>query len=80
MKAEYKKQGVGRKLIENTINLAKKLNYKAIDAVVFSDNATMLRLLIALGFIPVGMEHSRKSIQYIGLTAPLIRKKSLILV
>ena len=61
VKIESKKQGIGRRLIEYTINLAKELEYKAIDAFVFADNSVMLRLLLLLGFLPIGMEYHKRA-------------------
>jgi len=61
VRLEHQKQGIGHRLIEHTIGLAKQLEYKAIDVVVFADNSTMLRLLLSHGFIPIGMEYHKKA-------------------
>lgn len=56
----FKRQGIGRQLIEHAIGVAEKLEFKAIDAAVFADNAPMLGALISLDFIPVDMDcHKR---------------------
>lgn len=61
VRPEFKRQGIGGKLIEYTICIASKLSYKAIDAVVFADNTAMLRLLLSLNFIPIGMDYHKRS-------------------
>ena len=61
VRPEFKRQGIGGKLIEHTICTASKLSYKAIDAVVFADNTAMLRLLLSLNFIPIGMDYHKRS-------------------
>ena len=34
--------------------------YQAVELKVFADNATMLRLVLSLGFIPVDIDHRRR--------------------
>lgn len=61
VRPELKKQGIGRELITHAISVAEKLEFKDIDALVFADNAGMLRLLLSLGFIPTGMEYHKRA-------------------
>ncbi|MCP3930639.1 MAG: GNAT family N-acetyltransferase [Bacteroidetes bacterium] len=56
-----KRQGIGCELITHAIGVAEDLGFKNIDALVFADNAGMLRLLLTLGFIPSGMEHHKRA-------------------
>lgn len=58
---EFKRQGIGRKLIEHTISLAEKPEFRAIEASVFADNSPMLRVLISFNFIPVGMDYHKRA-------------------
>lgn len=52
-----KQTGVGRSLVEEALTLAEDLGFRAVDVGVFADNRVMLRLLLALNFLPVGMKH-----------------------
>ena len=61
VRPEFKRQGIGRKLIEYAISIASKLSYKVIDTVVFADNSIMLRLLLSLKFVPTGMDYNKRS-------------------
>lgn len=58
---ELKRQGVGRELLNYAVGVAEKPGFKDIYALVFSDNAAMLRLLLSLGFIPTVMEYHIRS-------------------
>ena len=58
---ELKRQGVGRELLNYAVGVAEKIGFKDINALVFADNAVMLRLLLSLGFIPTGMEYHKRS-------------------
>ena len=58
---EQKGNGIGRALIEHAAATAKSLGFKAIKALVFSDNIAMLCLLLTLGYIPVAMEYHKRS-------------------
>ncbi|MCC5885119.1 MAG: GNAT family N-acetyltransferase [Gammaproteobacteria bacterium] len=57
---ERKGQGVGTALIEHVVSVARDQGFRALEALVFADNVTMLRLLLSLSFIPVDMEHHRR--------------------
>ncbi len=61
VRAELQRQGIGRKLIEYSVGQAIKLGFKAVDASVFADNSTMLRLLLSLGFVPVNMDFRKRA-------------------
>ena len=58
---QFKRQGIGKKLVEHAIDSAKKESFHAIDVSVFSDNAAMLILTISLGFIPSRIEHNKRA-------------------
>ncbi len=53
--------GIGRQLLTHGIAVARDAGFAAVDAQVFATNARMLRLLLALGFVPVRMEYHRGS-------------------
>ena len=53
-------QGIGGALIEHVIDLAIQEGFQAVELKVFADNATMLRLVLSLGFIPVDIDHRRR--------------------
>lgn len=61
VRPDLKKQGIGRELIMHAINVAKGLEYKSVDVLVFADNVAMLRLLLSLGFIPTAMEYHKRA-------------------
>ncbi len=56
-----KRRGIGRMLVQNAIDFARNEGFQAIDAQVFADNISMLRLLLDLHFLPVSMEHRRRA-------------------
>lgn len=58
---KYKGKGIGRQLVEHAVCTAVSHGCRALDALVFADNAKMLRLLIAQGFVPVGMVHHKRA-------------------
>ena len=58
---EQKGNGVGRKLVEHAAVTAENLGFKDIKALVFADNTVMLCLLLTSGYIPVAMEHHKRS-------------------
>jgi ribosomal protein S18 acetylase RimI-like enzyme len=61
VKPELKEHGIGSELIKHAIGVAENVGFKLVDALVFADNAAMLRLLLSLGFIPTGMEYHKRS-------------------
>ncbi|MDC0833203.1 hypothetical protein AY599_05150 [Leptolyngbya valderiana BDU 20041] len=61
VRPNFKNQGIGRKLIEAAIDLAQKLQFKAIEVIVFADNSKMLRLVISLGFIPIAINYHKRA-------------------
>jgi len=61
VRPEMKKHGIGSELIKHAIGVAEDIGFKLVDALVFADNAAMLRLLLSLGFIPSGMEYHKRS-------------------
>jgi L-amino acid N-acyltransferase YncA len=60
VRAECRRRGIGRALLERGIALAAGLGFKAVAGTVFADNTAMLRLLLAMDFVPVGMEHHKR--------------------
>jgi ribosomal protein S18 acetylase RimI-like enzyme len=60
VRAGFKRQGIGSRLLGHVLCVAIDSGYSAIEASVFADNADMLRLLLSLSFIPVGMEYNRR--------------------
>ncbi len=57
---KWKRHGVGTALIQHVVSFAGDHGFRSLDAFVFADNVRMLRILLSLGFIPVGMEHHRR--------------------
>lgn len=51
---EYRGNGLGKRLLEHTINISKELGYKAIIALITSDNTASCKLHSDLGFYEVG--------------------------
>ncbi len=47
---KYRNRGIGRELIQRTINKAGKDGFKSISLIVFADNETALRLYKRIGF------------------------------
>ena len=56
---EFKRTGGGRALIRHVLKIAGSAGYRAVDTQVFANNAPMLRLLLAEGFMPVRMDYHR---------------------
>lgn len=56
--SDYRGCGVGKSLIDKGIELAIEKGFKAIDIDVFSDNKSMLILLLKMDFKPVKIENS----------------------
>lgn len=54
---EVRYQGFGRLLIDRGLTAAAEEGYGAVDALVFADNDSMLRLMVGMGFRPVRMTH-----------------------
>ncbi len=61
VRPEFTSRGIGRKLIEYTVTQAMKFDFKAVDASVFADNSTMLRLLLSLDFVPANMDFHKRA-------------------
>lgn len=57
----FKRQGIGRKLLERTIDLAAELDFKSLDTAVFADNPAMLRALLSMDFLPIGMTFHKRA-------------------
>ena len=60
VRPELKRQGIGGELIAHAIGVAGNLGFRNVKALVFADNAGMLRLLLSFGFIPSGMEYHKR--------------------
>ena len=61
VRPRFKRQGIGRKLMEHTSRLAVELEFKAVDISVFADNRAMLTASLSQGFIPVGMDYNKRA-------------------
>jgi ribosomal protein S18 acetylase RimI-like enzyme len=61
VRPESQNQGIGKRLADHTVSLAKSLQYNSIEVSVFADNPRMLRLMIANGFVPIKMQHHMRS-------------------
>lgn len=61
VKSKHRRQGIGGELIKHVIDLARQTGYQAVDLKVFADNATMLRLVLSLDFIPVDIDHRQRA-------------------
>jgi ribosomal protein S18 acetylase RimI-like enzyme len=57
VRPDAKHQGIGSSMVEHAIELARKLDYKAVDALVFTDNFAILRILLSFEFVPVNMHY-----------------------
>lgn len=60
VRPESKRHGAGTALLEHVLSVAAGEGFGAVEAMVFADNAAMLRLLLSLSFIPVGMDFNRR--------------------
>jgi RimJ/RimL family protein N-acetyltransferase len=60
IRSGFKKQGIGSRLLGHVLSIALDSGFRAVETSVFTDNATMLRLLLSLSFIPVGMDYNRR--------------------
>ena len=56
-----KRQGIGKMLINNLLEIARTDGFHSIEVNVFADNPIMLRLLLGLGFIPTRMEYGKRA-------------------
>jgi len=56
-----KRQGIGTMLMKHLVQLAKTSGFQSVEVNVLADNVIMLRLLLGLGFIPIRMEHSKRT-------------------
>jgi ribosomal protein S18 acetylase RimI-like enzyme len=61
VRPENRGAGVGKRMVAYAVELAQVRGYQAVDVSVFADNRLMLRLVIDLGFIPVGMTHHARA-------------------
>ncbi|MBD3288441.1 GNAT family N-acetyltransferase [candidate division KSB1 bacterium] len=57
VRSEHRGNGIGRRLVEIAIELARKESFRAVDVRAFCDNKPMLKLLIDLDFIPARIDH-----------------------
>ncbi len=53
--------GVGSALAESVHSLAKHEGFRSITASVFADNKKMLRLMLALDYVPTGMKYHKRA-------------------
>ena len=60
VRSKSKRQGVGSKLLEHTINVAAGQGFRVVDADVFTDNFAMLRILLSFSFVPVSMDFKQR--------------------
>lgn len=58
-KSQHK--GIGQKLINQCVQIAREEYYKCIDSFVFADNKNMLRLLIKNDYHPVDIQHHARA-------------------
>lgn len=61
VRPEFKRRGIGRRLMEYTIIHAAKLGFKAVNISVFADNTAMLTASLSMGFVPVGMAYNKRA-------------------
>ena len=61
VQADLKGKGIGTELLKYVLKVAADSDFKAADTIVFADNATMLRLLLSMGFIPVHMGYNLRA-------------------
>ena len=57
VRPDARRQGIGSSMIEHAIELARELGYKAVDALVFTDNFAVMRILLSFEFMPVNIHH-----------------------
>jgi len=55
VRAEWRRQGIGRRLLDACLSLARKAGIEKVELEVFSDNAGALRLYESLGFSEEGL-------------------------
>jgi ribosomal protein S18 acetylase RimI-like enzyme len=68
---EQKGNGIGRNLVEHAVETSDNLGFRDIKALVFADNTVMLCILLTSGFIPIAMQHHKRSD---GTDAVLLKK------
>lgn len=56
-----KSKGIGTELLNYILRVAEDSGFRAVDTIVFSDNAVMLRILLSMGFIPVHMGYNLRA-------------------
>ena len=61
VQADLKNKGIGTELLKFIIKVAEESDFKTVDTIVFSDNITMLRLLLSMSFIPVHMGYNLRA-------------------
>jgi ribosomal protein S18 acetylase RimI-like enzyme len=57
----FRRQGVGRQLVEHIMGVAQEAGYIAVDVSVFADNKPMLQLVIDLDFLPASITHRARA-------------------
>ena len=61
VRPEFKNKGIGSSLIKHTIDLANKMNFRAVDAGLFVDNTAMMRILLSYKFMPTSLKHHARA-------------------
>ena len=61
VQADLKNKGIGTELLKYILKVAADSDFKAVDTIVFADNAAMLRLLLSIGFTPVQMGYNLRA-------------------
>ncbi|MGD9162456.1 MAG: GNAT family N-acetyltransferase [Desulfobacteraceae bacterium] len=61
VQSDLKGKGIGTELLKYVLMVAADSDFKAVDAIVFADNITMLRLLLSMGFIPAHMGYNHRA-------------------
>lgn len=55
-----KRNGIGSRLLAAALEMAVSASYRSVQTSVFADNASMQRLILKGGFMPVAIENSRR--------------------
>lgn len=61
VEANLKGKGIGTELLKFILKVAADSDFKTVDTIVFADNVIMLRLLLAMGFLPVHMGYNLRA-------------------
>lgn len=61
VRSVQRRSGVGKQLVENSIQIAGEKGFKAVDAAVFADNKPMLHLMIKMDFRIVGIDYHKRA-------------------